>query len=84
METKNLQPDLELVEKLLGGEKQKMTRNMFHLGTPQNHFVSRGVGITRKSKEQTKKAKKIAKSQRATNQARKNKKFRPTGSNKRK
>lgn len=80
----NLQPNLEAVEKALKSEKQRITRNMFHLATPAHGIKSRGVGITRKSKEESKKAKKLAKLQRKTNHKIANKKHHKTGSNKRK
>lgn len=63
---------------------RKRSHQMFHMATPQHGNKNRGVGITRKSKEKTKKAVKLAKKQRATNNARSNKKFRATGSKQRK
>lgn len=80
----NLQPDLESIEREAKRQKVILTEKMFHMGTPQHGNKNRGVGITRKSKEETKKAKKLAKSRRAVNQARKNKKFRASGSKQRK
>lgn len=80
----NPTPDLSAIESALKNEKQRLTRNMFHLGTPPHGNKNRGVGITRKSHEETKKAKKLAKSQRTTNHKIANKKHRKTGSNKRK
>lgn len=44
----------------------------------------RGIGFTRKSKEETKKARKLARTQRKINHKRANKKFRKTGSKNRK
>ena len=67
METTNLQPNLETIEKALQNEKQRMTRNMFHLATPQHNFGKRGIGYTRKNKEQSKKARKTAKLSRKIN-----------------
>lgn len=85
MTTENLQPDLESIEKALKDEKQRLSRQMFHSGTPEhNPMKLKGIGYTRKSHEQSKKAKKSAKLQRRKNQKISEKKFRPTGSKKRK
>lgn len=82
METKGLNPNLKEIEKLL---KINLQRSIFHQATPE-HNVSKlkGIGYTRKNKEESKKAKKSAKLQRKTNRKIANKKFRPTGSKKRK
>lgn len=48
------------------------------------HKKKRGIGYTRKNKEESKKAKKSAKLQRRKNRKISNKKFRPSGSKKRK
>ena len=79
------QPDLEAVESYLKSEIRRKSNEMVKRGpTPQHGNKSRGIGITRKSKEESKKAKKLAKLQRATNRKIANKKFRPSGSKKRK
>ena len=81
METKT--PQSEQAEKELKQTIVSMARAIFHQPTPQHSNKKRGVGITRKSREQTKKAKKLAKLQRATNRKMANKKSRPTGSKRR-
>lgn len=83
MEQTNLQPDLESIENT-NKEKQSLEEKIFHLPTKQHFHKLRGVGITRKNKEESKKAKKLAKFRRAKNQKIANKKFRPSGSKKRK
>lgn len=83
-QNKELTPDLEAIEKVLKNQTQLATRSMFHLATPSHSNKSRGVGITRKNKAETKKAVKLAKSQRAKNHKIANKKRKPTGSKKRK
>lgn len=85
MEQTNLQPNLEAIESLLKSEIRRKTNEMVKRGaTPPHGNKSRGVGITRKNKEENKKAKKLAKFRRAKNQKISNKKFRPSGSKKRK
>lgn len=66
-------------------KKQAIARRTFHLGTPEHNVSNKkGIGDTRKNKEESKKAKKVAKLSRKTNRKIANKKFRPTGSKKRK
>lgn len=67
METKNLQPDLEAIEKDLKDATQKLSKQMFHMATPQNKFGKRGIGYTRKNKDQSKKARKASKLSRKIN-----------------
>lgn len=69
METKNLQPNLEAIEKDLSNEKQRITRNMVkRQATPEhNPSKKKGIGFTRKNKDQSKKARKIAKFSRKIN-----------------
>jgi len=57
---------------------------IFHTGTPPKGSDNRGVGVTRKDKSSTKKAVKLASKQRQINLKRSNKKFRASGSKKRK
>jgi hypothetical protein len=79
------QPNLEAIESMLKSEIRRKTNAMVKRGpTPSHGNKSRGVGITRKNKEETTAKKHNAKLQRAVNRARKNKKFRPTGSKQRK
>jgi hypothetical protein len=81
METNLPSPELRESKKL----KVLINNGLVKRGaTPPHGNKNRGVGITRKSKEESKKAKKLAKSQRQTNRNRANKKFRATGSKKRK
>lgn len=84
MNEKTLQPDLESIEKALKNEKQRISRNMFHLPTPPHGIKNRGVGITRKSHAKSPAKRKASKLSRSINQKISNKKFRPSGSKKRK
>ncbi len=85
MEQNIPQPNLEGVESFLKSEIRRRSNEMVKRGpTPAHSDKLRGVGITRKSKEESKKAKKLAKHQRAVNKKIANKKFRPSGSKKRK
>lgn len=63
--------------------RQQQTRAMFHQPTRAHSDKKRGVGVTRKVREQTKKARLQAKKSRAINHKIANKKSRPTGSKKR-
>lgn len=75
----------EIDPEVAGKELKRMiTKGMFHTATPANGNKIRGVGVTRKDKEETKKARKLAKLQRAKNHKMSNKKRKPTGSKKRK
>lgn len=69
MTTQNLTPipDLESIEKELQRQNILANRRIFHLGTPQNHFVLRGVGITRKSHAKSPAQRKQAKYSRRIN-----------------
>jgi hypothetical protein len=63
--------------------RQQQTRAMFHQPTRAHSHKKRGVGVTRKNKEQTKKARLQAKKSRTINHKIANKKSRATGSKKR-
>ena len=58
---------LRLMELSLTAMKQAETRTMFHRPTSQHGDKKRGVGITRKVKEQSKKARKQSKQSRRIN-----------------
>jgi hypothetical protein len=85
MEQNIPQPNLEAIESIIKSEIRRKTNAMVKRGaTPSHGNKSRGVGITRKNKEETKKAKKLASKQRSVNNSKKNKKFRASGSKQRK
>lgn len=68
METKNPQPVLEELERLLKKKSQMDSAKMFHLATPEhNPSKKKGIGFTRKNKNQSKKARKAAKLSRKIN-----------------
>lgn len=66
MNTKKVSPiaRADNTEKAL---KVALNQTIFHRATPAHGNKMRGVGITRKNKEQTKKARKLAKSMRRMN-----------------
>jgi hypothetical protein len=74
---------LRVLEIALRAERQRQTKAMFHQPTKAHSHKERGVGITRKNKEQTKKARLQAKKSRTINHKIANKKSRATGSKKR-
>lgn len=85
MEQNIPQPNLEAIESMLKAEIRRKTNEMVKRGpTPAHSDKLRGVGITRKIKEESKNKKKNAKRQRIVNKKIANKKFRPSGSKKRK
>lgn len=88
MDENNTQPaeekqNLPSLEQLKGLKIQANSK-IFSRPTPTHGAKSRGVGITRKNKEEGKKTKKQGKKSRLINKKRANKKFRPTGSKSRK
>lgn len=85
MEQNTLQPDLEKIESVLKAEIRRKSDQLVKRGpTPAHGNKLRGVGITRKNKEEQKNKKKNARRQRITNRKIADKKFRPSGSKKRK
>ena len=76
--------ELSKIDAEITAERRRQTGLMFHQPTSRHSDKKRGVGITRKNKEESKTAKKLAKKQRKTNHKISSRKFRPTGSKKRK
>jgi hypothetical protein len=65
--TTEIKPDLESIEKDLTNPNIRLSRMMFHLGTPPHGNKMRGVGITRKMKSKSKKNLRIEKNSRRRN-----------------
>lgn len=85
MNEKNFQPNLEELERLLKKNSQMNSARMFHMATPEHNPTKiKGIGYTRKSHSESHAKRYNAKLQRRINRKIANKKFRPTGSKKRK